>query len=366
MPEVAMDGQRRLKAAKVLLIGAGGLGSPLGLYLAAAGVGHLGIVDFDVVDFSNLQRQVLHTTSDVGRPKLSSAAEHLRAINPEIEITTYEMRITASNAMELIRPYDIVIDGTDNFPTRYLVNDACVLAGKPNIYGSIFRFDGQASVFAPPAGPCYRCLYPEPPPPGMVPSCAEGGVLGILPGVIGCIQATEAIKLILGKGEPLIGRLMLYDALEMRFRELKVRRNPNCPLCGEHPTIRELIDYEQFCGIRGEEEHAAQLESQWETTVEEVKARLDRGDDFDILDVRNPEEWQICHIDGAKLLPLGELPARVHELDSAREMVVHCKCGVRSAKAVRFLRDAGFRKIKNVRGGITEWAHKIDRSMPTY
>ena len=366
MPEVAMEGQKRLKAARVLLIGAGGLGSPLGLYLAAAGVGHIGLVDFDVVDFSNLQRQVLHTTADVGRPKLESAAEHLRAINPEIQLTTYETRITSANAMDLIRPYDIVIDGTDNFPTRYLVNDACVLLGKPNVYGSIFRFDGQASVFHPPAGPCYRCLYPEPPPPGMVPSCAEGGVLGILPGVIGCIQATEAIKLILGKGETLIGRLMLYDALEMRFRELKVRRNPQCPLCGDQPTIQQLIDYEQFCGIRGEEHASPQLGSQWETTVEEVKARLDRGEDFDVLDVRNPEEWQICHIAGAKLLPLGELPARVHELDSAREMVVHCKSGVRSAKAVAFLREAGFRKVKNVRGGITEWARKIDRSMPVY
>jgi adenylyltransferase/sulfurtransferase len=366
MPEVAMDGQKRLKAAKVLLLGAGGLGSPLGLYLAAAGVGHLGLVDFDVVDFSNLQRQVLHTTRDVGRPKLESAEEHLRAINPEIDITTHETRIAAANALDLIRPYDIVIDGTDNFPTRYLVNDACVLLGKPNIYGSIFRFDGQASVFHPPAGPCYRCLYPEPPPPGMVPSCAEGGVLGILPGVIGCIQATEAIKLILGKGEPLIGRLLLYDALDMRFRELRVRRNPDCPLCGDRPTIKQLIDYEQFCGIRGAEDTGPQLGSQWETTVEEVQAQRDRGEDLLILDVRNPEEWQICHIDGAKLIPLGELPARVHELDSARDMVVHCKSGVRSAKAVAFLREAGFRKIKNVRGGILEWARKIDPSLPTY
>lgn len=361
-----MEGQKRLKAAHVLLIGAGGLGSPLGLYLAAAGVGHIGIVDFDVVDFSNLQRQVLHTTQDVGRRKLESAAEHLRAINPEIEITTYETRITASNAFELIEPYDVVIDGTDNFPTRYLVNDACVLLGKPNVYGSIFRFDGQASVFSPPAGPCYRCLYPEPPPPGMVPSCAEGGVLGILPGVIGCIQATEAIKLILGKGETLIGRLLLYDALEMSFRELKVRRNADCALCGDNPTIRELVDYEQFCGIRGQEEAGQQLGSQWETTVEEMKARMDRGDPITILDVRNPEEWQICHIQGASLLPLGELPARVHELDTAREMVVHCKSGIRSAKAVAFLLQAGFRKVKNLRGGITEWARKIDPKMPTY
>ncbi|MBI4557347.1 MAG: molybdopterin-synthase adenylyltransferase MoeB [Candidatus Hydrogenedentes bacterium] len=366
MPEVALDGQKRLKAAKVLLIGAGGLGSPLGLYLAAAGVGRLGIVDFDVVDFSNLQRQVLHTTHDVGRRKLDSAAEHLHAINPEIEIETHEARISSANAMDLIRPYDIVIDGTDNFPTRYLVNDACVLLGKPNIYGSIFRFDGQASVFAPPAGPCYRCLFPEPPPPGLVPSCAEGGVLGILPGIIGCIQATEAIKLILGKGEPLIGRMLLFDALRMKFREIQVRRDPNCPLCGENPTITELIDYEQFCGIRGDEVSGPQLGSQWETTVEAVKARLDSGDDFDILDVRNPEEWQICHIAGAKLIPVADLPARVHELDSAREIAVHCKTGARSAKAVAFLREAGFRKIKNVRGGIIEWAHKIDPSMPTY
>jgi adenylyltransferase/sulfurtransferase len=366
MPEVAMDGQKRLKAAKVLLIGAGGLGSPLGLYLAAAGVGHLGIVDFDVVDYSNLQRQVVHTTNDVGRRKTDSAAEHLRAINPEIAIETYETRIASANAMELIRPYDIVIDGTDNFPTRYLTNDACVLLGKPNIYGSIYRFEGQASVFAPPEGPCYRCLFAEPPPPGVVPSCAEGGVLGILPGVIGCIQATEAIKLILGKGKPLIGRLLLYDALEMKFREVKIKRNPECPLCGDNPTITALIDYEQFCGVRGEESGEAQLESRWETTVEEVKARLDRGDDFDVLDVRNPEEWQICHIKGARLIPLGELPARMHELDPARDIVVHCKSGVRSAKAVAFLREAGFRKIKNVRGGIIEWARAIDPSMPTY
>jgi molybdopterin/thiamine biosynthesis adenylyltransferase/rhodanese-related sulfurtransferase len=366
MPEVAMAGQRRLKAASVLLIGAGGLGSPLGLYLAAAGVGHIGLVDFDVVDFSNLQRQILHNTHDVGRPKLESAAEHLEAINPEIRITTHEVRLSSANALELLGPYDIVIDGTDNFPTRYLVNDACVLLGKPNVYGSIFRFDGQASVFHPPEGPCYRCLYPEPPPPGMVPSCAEGGVLGVLPGVIGCIQATEAIKLILGKGTPLIGRLLLYDALEMRFRELRVRRNPECPLCGDHPTIRALVDYEQFCGVRGQEESGPQLGSEWETSVDELRVRRERGDDLLLLDVRNPEEWAICHIDGARLLPLGELPARVHELDSAREMVVHCKSGLRSARAVAFLRDAGFRKIKNLRGGILEWANRIDRSMPTY
>ncbi len=366
MPEVAMDGQKRLKAAKVLLVGAGGLGSPLGLYLAAAGVGHLGIIDYDAVEFSNLQRQVLHTTHDVGRLKTESAVDHLRALNPEIEVTAYETRITSANALDLIRPYDIVIDGTDNFPTRYLVNDACVLLGKPNIYGSIFRFEGQASVFAPPAGPCYRCLFAEPPPPGMVPSCAEGGVLGILPGTIGCIQATEAIKLILGKGEPLIGRLLLYDALKMRFREIRIRRDPDCPVCGDAPTVRELIDYEQFCGLRGEEGAAPSLEDRFETTVEELKARLDSGEDFDLLDVRNPEEWQICRIEGARLIPLHELPARMHELDPAREMVIHCRSGVRSAQAVELLQQAGFRKMRNLRGGILEWARKIDPSLPMY
>lgn len=366
MPEVAMDGQKRLKSASILLIGAGGLGSPLGLYLAAAGIGRIGIVDFDVVEFSNLQRQVLHTTQDVGRRKIDSAADHLRAINPEVEIVAHEARITSANAMDLIRPYDIVIDGTDNFPTRYLTNDACVLLGKPNIYGSIYRFEGQASVFAPPAGPCYRCLFAEPPPPGMVPSCAEGGVLGILPGVIGCIQATEAIKLVLGKGSPLIGRLLLYDALAMKFREIKIRRNPKCPLCGDEPTIKELIDYEEFCGVRGQEGSGPALELEWETTVEELKARIENGEDFDILDVRNPEEWEICHIEGARLIPVSDLPARVHELDSARDIVVHCKSGARSARAVKFLREAGFRKIKNLRGGIIEWAHKVDPSLHTY
>ena len=366
MPEVAMDGQKRLKAAKVLLIGAGGLGSPLGLYLAAAGVGHLGIVDFDVVDYSNLQRQIIHTTNDVGRRKIESAAERLRAINPGIEIETYETRITSENALELIRPYDIVIDGTDNFPTRYLTNDACVLLGKPNIYGSIYRFEGQASVFATPGGPCYRCLFAEPPPPGAVPSCAEGGVLGILPGVIGCIQATETIKLILGKGRPLIGRLLLYDALEMQFREVRIKRDPTCPLCGDNPTITELIDYEQFCGMRGEGESPVLFFSVPKTTVQEVKARIDRGDDFVILDVRNPEEWQICRINGAILIPLGELPQRMNELDRTRDIVVHCKGGVRSAKAVKMLRKAGFDNVKNVEGGIIEWARTVDPSMPTY
>ncbi|HYT93543.1 MAG TPA: molybdopterin-synthase adenylyltransferase MoeB [Gemmataceae bacterium] len=366
MPEVGMEGQQRLKASSVLLIGAGGLGSPLGLYLAAAGVGRIGLVDFDVVDFSNLQRQVLHGTPDVGRSKLQSAREKLNAINPEVRIDLYETKLTSANAFSIFAPYDIIIDGTDNFPTRYLVNDACVLLKKPNVYGSIFRFDGQASVFAPPKGPCYRCLYPEPPPPGEVPSCAEGGVLGILPGLIGCIQATEAVKLILGKGSPLIGRLLLYDALEMRFQEFKVRRNPKCPLCGEHPTIKGLIDYEQFCGVRGQEALAPQPVGFVEMTVEELKSRLDHGESVFILDVRNPPEYEICRIPGSTLLPLPELAQRLGELDPQREMVVHCKSGMRSAKAIDFLRQRGFTKLKNLKGGILAWAEQIDPSMPKY
>jgi adenylyltransferase/sulfurtransferase len=367
MPEVGMEGQKRLKAASVLLIGAGGLGSPLGLYLAAAGVGRIGLVDFDVVDFSNLQRQVLHGTPDVGRPKLQSAKERLTAINPEVRIDLYETRLTSANALSICEPYDLIIDGTDNFPTRYLVNDVCVLQKKPNVYGSIFRFDGQASVFWPPHGPCYRCLYPEPPPPGEVPSCAEGGVLGILPGLVGCIQATEAVKLILGKGSPLIGRLLIYDALEMSFREFKVRRNPRCPVCGDQPTITQLIDYEQFCGVRGQEgTPVAASDASGETTVEELKARLDRGEKVFILDVRNPEEYQICRIAGSTMLPLPELPRRFEELDRNREMVVHCKSGMRSAKAIAFLRQQGFTKLTNLKGGILAWAQRIDPTMPTY
>jgi adenylyltransferase/sulfurtransferase len=366
MPEVGMDGQKRLKASSVLLIGAGGLGSPLGLYLAAAGIGRIGLVDFDVVDFSNLQRQVLHGTPDVGRPKLQSAKDRLTAINPEVRLDLYETRLTSANAFPIIEPYDIVIDGTDNFPTRYLVNDACVLLKKPNVYGSIFRFDGQASVFWPPHGPCYRCLYPEPPPPGEVPSCAEGGVLGILPGLVGCIQATEAVKLILGNGEPLIGRLLLYDALAMSFREFRVRRNPKCPLCGDKPTITKLIDYEQFCGVRGQEAPAPAADSHGEITVEELKGRLDRGENVFILDVRNPEEHRICRLAGSTLLPLPELPQRFRELDREKEMVVHCKSGLRSAKAILFLRQQGFQKLKNLKGGILAWADRIDPSMPKY
>jgi len=367
MPEVALEGQKRLKASRVLLIGAGGLGSPLGLYLAAAGIGRIGLVDFDVVDFSNLQRQVLHGTPDVGRPKLQSAKDRLAAINPGVRIDLYETRLTSANALSIFEPYDVIIDGTDNFPTRYLVNDACVLLKKPNVYGSIFRFDGQASVFHPPHGPCYRCLYPEPPPPGEVPSCAEGGVLGILPGLIGCIQATEAIKLLLGNGSPLVGRLLLYDALQMKFQEFKVRRNPKCPMCGDKPTITKLIDYEQFCGMRGQEAPApAASDSQHETTVEELKRRLDSGEKLFVLDVRNPEEYQICRIPGSTLIPLPQLPQRFQELDKDREIVIHCKSGMRSLKAQQFLRGQGFDKTKNLKGGILAWADRIDRSMPKY
>jgi adenylyltransferase/sulfurtransferase len=363
MPEVGMAGQQKLKAARVLCIGAGGLGSPLALYLAAAGVGTLGIVDFDVVDFTNLQRQILHSTADVGRKKLDSAAEKLKAINPYINLKAFETRLSSQNALDLFREFDIVADGTDNFPTRYLVNDACVLTGKPNVYGSIFRFEGQASVFATEEGPCYRCLYPEPPPPGLVPSCAEGGVLGILPGLVGVMQATEVIKLILGAGEPLIGRLLLIDALGMKFRELKLRKNPDCPACGTHPTIRRLIDYNEFCGIRGEEKPVETGIP--EMQVEELKRRLDAGDNLFVLDVREPHEYQICNL-GGHLIPLGDLPKRVNELDSSREIVAHCRSGVRSAKAVGFLQQAGFRKVHNLAGGILAWADRIDPKMPKY
>ena len=364
MPEVGLEGQLKLKRARVLLIGTGGLGAPLGLYLAAAGVGHLGLVDFDVVDFSNLQRQVTFSTGDVGKPKTEAAKERLSGLNPTIEIETFETRLTSENALEMFRDFDIIVDGTDNFPTRFLVNDACLLLGKPNVYGSIFRFEGQATVFGYPGGPCYRCLYPEPPPPGLVPSCAEGGVLGVLPGIVGSIQAMETIKLILGTGEPLVGRLLLFDALGMRFRELKLRRNPSCPLCGEHRTITKLIDYEEFCGIRGEEA-PAMTNGIPEITARELKARQDRGDDLFILDVREPHEYQICNLNG-KLIPLGELPRRVSELDSSREMVVHCRSGKRSADAIQFLQTAGFKKLLNLKGGVLAWADEVDPSMPKY
>ncbi|MBI2816939.1 MAG: molybdopterin-synthase adenylyltransferase MoeB [Acidobacteria bacterium] len=365
MPEVSMEGQLRLKQAKVLLIGAGGLGSPLALYLAAAGVGKIGIVDFDVVDVTNLQRQVIHSTPDVGRPKLDSAYEHLKSLNPHIDIVTYETRLSSENALELFKDYDMVADGTDNFPTRYLVNDACVLLGKPNIYGSIYRFEGQASVFASEQGPCYRCLYPEPPPPGLVPSCAEGGVLGILPGLIGVIQATEVVKLILRKGNPLIGRLLLLDALEMKFRELKLRKDPNCPMCGPNRTIHALIDYDQFCGIGPEPAPPPGL-SEFEIDPVELKKKIDRGDKFFLLDVRELHEVDICKIPGSYLIPLGQVPARVSELNSADDMVVYCRSGQRSGKAVDFLKKAGFRKIKNLKGGILAWADKVDPSVPKY
>ena len=357
MPEVGMEGQQKLKAASVLCIGTGGLGSPLALYLAAAGVGTLGLVDFDVVDFTNLQRQIIHSTADVGRSKLDSATDKIEAMNPFVEVRRFDTRLSSDNAMRIFRDFDIVVDGTDNFPTRYLVNDACVLSGKLNVYGSIFRFEGQASVFGAKDGPCYRCLYPEPPPPGLVPSCAEGGVLGILPGLVGLIQATETIKLILGAGDPLIGRLLLVDALGMKFRELKLRKNPDCPMCGPHRTITELIDYQEFCGIRGEEAPVSTTAP--EIQPEELKRRLDAGEDIYILDVREPHEYQICNLNG-HLIPLGDLPKRMNELDSSREIVAHCRSGVRSGKAVDFLRQAGFRKVKNLAGGILAWADKVD------
>ncbi len=363
MPEVGMEGQRRLKQARVLCIGAGGLGSPLSLYLAAAGVGRLGLVDFDVVDFSNLQRQLLHHTSDVGRPKLQSAREKLTAINPEVTVETHQTRLTSENALELFGQYEIIADGTDNFPTRYLVNDACVLTGKPNVYGSIFRFEGQASVFATPGGPCYRCLYPEPPPPGLVPSCAEGGVLGILPGLVGVIQATEVIKLILGRGDSLAGRLLLFDALAMRFREMRLRRNPDCPVCGDHPTIRELIDYEEFCGVTPQQADSTAVP---EVTPLELKRELDGGKDVFVLDVRNPPEVEICRLERSHVIPLGELMERVHELDSARDIVVHCKSGARSAQAIQQLNKLGFGKLRNLKGGILAWAEQVDPSLPRY
>jgi molybdopterin/thiamine biosynthesis adenylyltransferase/rhodanese-related sulfurtransferase len=364
MPEVAMEGQLKLKQAKVLLIGAGGLGAPLGLYLAAAGVGRIGLVDFDVVDSTNLQRQVIHGTKDIGRKKLDSAAERMLDINPFIRIDKHETALTSENALEILRDYDIVVDGTDNFPTRYLVNDACVLLGKPNVYGSIFRFEGQATVFAYPGGPCYRCLYPEPPPPGLVPSCAEGGVLGVLPGTIGAIQATETLKLILGQGEPLVGRLLLYDALAMRFRELKLRRDPDCPVCGDHPTIRELIDYHEFCGVPREEESAGPAE--WEIDPVEVKAMYDRNERFVLLDVREPHELQLCRLPGAVLIPMREVSKRLEELDRNQEIVVYCRSGARSAKIAQLLRASGFPVVRNLTGGILAWSDKVDPSVPKY
>ncbi len=368
MPEVGVEGQLKLKAGSVLCIGAGGLGSPAALYLAAAGVGRIGIVDFDVVDFSNLQRQIIHGTPDVGRSKLASAKDRLLGLNPLIEIDTYETALSSKNALDLFKPYDIVLDGTDNFPTRYLVNDACVILGKPNTYGSIFRFEGQASVFATKNGPCYRCLYPEPPPPGLVPSCAEGGVLGVLPGIIGTIQATEAVKLIMGIGEPLIGRFLIYDALRMKFRELKLKKDPDCPVCGTHPTVTALIDYEQFCGVTPATEPtmSAQDSNETEIDVKELKRKMDAKEDFYLLDVREPNEFKIGRIPGSTLIPLGEVPQRYQEIPQDKEIVVHCKMGGRSAKAAAFLRQQGFKSVKNLKGGILDWADKIDPSVPKY
>src|ERR1700761_2669441 len=369
LPEVGMEGQRKLKGARVLCVGTGGLGSPLAFYLAAAGIGTLGLVDFDVVDASNLQRQIIHSTKDIGRKKLDSAAEKLLALNPALNIVKHETMLTSANALEILKDYDIVADGTDNFPTRYLVNDACVLLGKPNAYGSIFRFEGQASVFATKEGPCYRCLYPEPPPPGLVPSCAEGGVLGILPGLVGVIQATEVIKLILGKGNPLIGRLLLVDALGMRFRELKLRKNPECPVCGENPTVTALIDYDQFCGITPPAKETTQVANVQngvpQIGPEELKRRQTAGEDVFVLDVREPHEFQIANI-GGHLIPLNDLPKRVGELDREKNIVVQCKSGGRSQRASEFLQQQGFTHVENLAGGITAWSEKVDPSIPKY
>lgn len=375
MPEVGMAGQRKLKAASVLLIGAGGLGSPLAMYLAAAGVGRIGLVDYDVVSYSNLQRQVIHGTSDVGRPKLDSARDRIKEINPFVLVDTFDVPLTSENALEIMAPYDVIIDGTDNFPTRYLTNDACVLLGKPNVYGSIFRFEGQASVFYAKEGPCYRCLFPEPPPPGLVPSCAEGGVLGVLPGTIGAIQATETIKLILGVGDPLIGRLMIYDALNMSFDEVRLRKDPNCPVCGENPTVTELIDYEQFCGVPAHDNSLytagldeAVLAGVPQISPVELQARLTEGERLFILDVREPHELEISNLShlGAVLIPMGQVLERMGELDTAQEIVVQCRTGVRSAEIVHLLQQHGFTKLYNLDGGINRWAYEVDARIPIY
>src|SRR5229473_1655588 len=363
LPDVGVAGQQKLKAARVLLVGAGGLGSPAALYLAAAGVGTLGLVDFDVVDKTNLQRQILHGTSTVGLSKLESATARIHDLNPNVRVETFETRLTSENALDIIREFDIVADGTDNFPTRYLVNDATVLLNKPNVYGSIFRFEGQASVFYAAKGPCYRCLYAEPPPPGLVPSCAEGGVLGVLPGIVGSIQATEAIKLLLGRGDTLIGRLLVFDALRMKFRELKLRKNPECPICGTNPTIKELIDYEEFCGLRAASE---QLGEEFQITADALKEKIDAGQELVLLDVREPMEWEIARLDGAVLMPVAQVPARVNELSTADEIVVYCKTGVRSGRITNFLREIGFRKVKNLVGGIDDWAERVEPEMPRY
>jgi len=366
IPEVGLEGQKKLKAASVLVIGTGGLGSPVSLYLAAAGVGRIGLVDYDVVDFSNLQRQVIHGTSRIGTLKVESARDRMLDLNPDIQVDIYNEPFTSENAMRIAADYDLIIDGTDNFPTRYLTNDVCVLLGKPNVYGSIFRFDGQVSVFYAKEGPCYRCLFPEPPPPGLVPSCAEGGVLGVLPGTIGSLQATEALKLILGIGETLIGKLMLYNALDMTFEYVKLRKNPNCKICGPNPEVTELIDYEAFCGVPGHDHEEGSVGGGWDITATELSQRLQQGNHVQLLDVREPHELQISKLEGADLIPLGQLAARLSELDSAQEMVVFCKAGTRSARALELLVSAGFRKAKNLQGGINSWAREVDPSMPIY
>lgn len=376
MPEIGMRGQKKLKAAGVLIIGAGGLGSPLAMYLAAAGIGRLGLVDYDVVDHTNLQRQLLYGTEDVGKPKLAAAADRIRSINPHVQVDTFHEPLTSANALRILAPYDVIIDGTDNFPTRYLVNDACVLLGKPNVYGSIFRFEGQVSVFHAAEGPCYRCLYPEPPPPGLVPSCAEGGVLGVLPGIVGTLQALEAIKLIVGVGEPLIGRLLLFDALPMQFTELKLRKNPRCRVCGEHPTVTELIDYEQFCGAPAHDrslyangrDATAEPTAVRPITPAQLKARLDAGERVQIIDVREPHEWEIANLShlGALLLPKGEILSRLDQLDQTAEIVVHCRSGARSADVIHQLAPLGFCRLWNLVGGINRWAAEVEPELPQY
>jgi len=363
LPEVGMAGQLKLKQSSAIVIGAGGLGVPLLQYLSAAGVGRIGVVDFDVIDPTNLQRQVLYGTKDVGRRKIEVAKERVQQINPNIDVQTYETRLTSENALEILKDYDVIIDGTDNFPTRYLVNDASVLLKKPNVYGSIFRFEGQASVFWAEKGPCYRCLYAEPPPPGLVPSCAEGGVLGVLPGIVGSIQAIETIKVLLGKGDTLVGRLLVFDALRMKFRELRLRKNPECPVCGEHPTVKELIDYEEFCGLRGPSE---QVSEEFQITVDELKDKIDKDQEVVLLDVRERMEWEIARLQKAVLMPVAQVPGRVNELSTADEIVVYCKTGTRSARITNFLRELGFRKVKNLVGGIDEWAERVEPEMPRY
>lgn len=366
IPDVGLEGQRKLKAASVLVVGTGGLGSPVSLYLAAAGVGRIGLVDYDVVDFSNLQRQIVHGESRLGDLKVESARDRLLDLNSEIQVDIYNEFLTSENAFDIAEPYDIIIDGTDNFPTRYLVNDLCVLTGKPNVYGSIYRFDGQASVFDARQGPCYRCLFPEPPPPGLVPSCAEGGVLGVLPGTIGSIQATEALKLILGIGEPLIGRLLLYDALDLSFQSVKLHKNPDCKVCGKHPEVTELIDYEDFCGIPAHDHEEGSAGAEWDITAPELAQKLGAGEDLRLIDVREPHELEISHLEGAELIPLGQFASRLSDLDSAEDIVLFCKAGTRSARALEILASAGFKKVKNLKGGINSWAQEVDPSLPIY